>query len=238
MSSAAGLEAQTAALTATDDNLANLQSNGFLALVTQTQAWAPEGANRVTPGETAIGGPIPEGVAASTTLSTAPSPYSDTGNPLDVALPGLGFLAVQTAKGTAYTRNGALQVAPNGLLTDTQGHPVLSTTGTPLTIPPGTHVALSANGTVTANGIPVGTMRQVTLGGVLTALGGDLYTGAATPVANAQFIPGAVNQGANISLTTALDALVQAQSAYGADASSWHVDTQVRQQGDQLAQLP
>ncbi len=238
MESAAGLEAQTAALTATDDNLANVHSNGFLALVTSTQAWDPAGASRVAGTTTPIGGPVPEGVAASTTLNTAPSPYTATGNALDVAIPGTGFLAVRTVPGVAYTRNGALQVNPNGLLTDAGGDPVLTTAGTPIVVPAGAAPTIGPDGTVTAHGVTLGQLQQVTLAGPLTALGGSLYTGTATPVAGAVFVPGALNNGSNESLTAALEALVQAQNAYSADASSWHVDTQVLQQGTQLAQLP
>lgn len=238
MASAAGLEAQTAALTAADDNLANVHSAGFLALVTSTQAWDPAAASRIARTATAIGGPIPEGVAASTTLNTAPSPFTTTGQALDVAIPGSGFFAVQTAHGVAYTRNGALQINPNGLLTDAAGDPILTIAGTPITVPAGAAPAIGPDGTVTAGGVALGRLQQVTLSGALTALGGGLYTGTATPVAGAVFIPGAVNTGSNESLTDALDALVQAQNAYSADASSWHVDNQVLQQGTQLAQLP
>lgn len=56
-----------------------------------------------------------------------------TGNPLDVAIDGRGFLAVQTPKGERYTRNGALQVNSAGELVTTEGYQVLGESG-PITL--------------------------------------------------------------------------------------------------------
>ena len=41
-------------------------------------------------------------------------PIERTGNPLDVAIDGQGFLVVQTPAGERYTRNGALQIDATG----------------------------------------------------------------------------------------------------------------------------
>ena len=46
-----------------------------------------------------------------------------TGNPLDVAIDGKGFLAVQTPNGERYTRNGALQINNAGQLVTSEGYP-------------------------------------------------------------------------------------------------------------------
>ena len=40
-----------------------------------------------------------------------------TGNPLDVAIDGSGFLVVQTQRGERYTRDGSLQINAQGQLT-------------------------------------------------------------------------------------------------------------------------
>ncbi len=52
-----------------------------------------------------------------------------TGNPLDVAIEGQGFLAVQTANGERYTRNGDLQIDAQGQLVTSAGDPVLGDNG-------------------------------------------------------------------------------------------------------------
>jgi flagellar basal-body rod protein FlgF len=47
-----------------------------------------------------------------------------TGRDLDVAVKGKGWIAVQNADGTeSYTRNGALQVSPNGILQTSTARP-------------------------------------------------------------------------------------------------------------------
>jgi flagellar basal-body rod protein FlgF len=60
-------------------------------------------------------------------------PARDTGEPLDFAITGDGFFAVQTAKGTRYTRNGQFELDPQGRLVTAQGDPVLDASGGTIT---------------------------------------------------------------------------------------------------------
>lgn len=52
--------------------------------------------------------------------------FEKTGNPLDVAIQGDGFFAVETPLGTRYTRAGDFQLNSKGELATKQGFPVLS----------------------------------------------------------------------------------------------------------------
>lgn len=71
-----------------------------------------------------------------------------TGNPLDVAVNGPGWIVVQGADGKeAYTRNGSLQLSPNGVLQTHSGLNVLSDSG-PITVPPDTEVTIAKDGTI------------------------------------------------------------------------------------------
>jgi flagellar hook-basal body protein len=45
-----------------------------------------------------------------------------TGNPLDLALSGKGFFAVNGPGGPLYTRNGNFRLAPDGRLTTSEGY--------------------------------------------------------------------------------------------------------------------
>jgi flagellar basal body rod protein FlgG len=54
----------------------------------------------------------------------------DTGNPLDVALSGRGFLTADSPAGTLYTRNGALRLSSTGVLQTADGYPVHADTKT------------------------------------------------------------------------------------------------------------
>jgi flagellar basal-body rod protein FlgF len=56
-------------------------------------------------------------------------PTEQTKNPLDVAIAGNAFLVVQTAAGERYTRDGGLQINPQGQLVTASGDAVLGTGG-------------------------------------------------------------------------------------------------------------
>jgi flagellar basal-body rod protein FlgF len=72
-----------------------------------------------------------------------------TGNPLDVAIDGKGYLTVQTPRGQRYTRNGALSINGTGQLVTSDGDQVLGTGG-PITFQGTDHdVTISASGIVT-----------------------------------------------------------------------------------------
>jgi flagellar basal-body rod protein FlgF len=72
-----------------------------------------------------------------------------TGNPLDVAIDGQGFLAVQTAGGEEYTRDGNLQINSQGQLATVGGDIVLGNAG-PIVFQPTDHdITISADGTIT-----------------------------------------------------------------------------------------
>jgi flagellar basal-body rod protein FlgG len=60
-------------------------------------------------------------------------PARETGEALDFAITGDGFFAVQTAKGTRYTRNGQFALDPQGRLVTAQGDPVLDAGGRAIT---------------------------------------------------------------------------------------------------------
>ncbi len=79
----------------------------------------------------------------------AQGPTQQTKNPLDVAIDGNAFLAVQTPGGERYTRDGGLHVSSTGLLVTAAGHPVLGANG-PIQMQQTDHdVAISPDGTIT-----------------------------------------------------------------------------------------
>jgi flagellar basal-body rod protein FlgG len=64
----------------------------------------------------------------------SPQPVKDTGEPLDFAIVGDGFFALQTANGTRYTRNGQFTANAQGQLVTAAGDRVLGRDGQPLTL--------------------------------------------------------------------------------------------------------
>ena len=130
----------------TTHNLANANTDGFRSQLDVFRAVPVVSADL----------PVQAFVVDSTAGSDfTPGSIHLTDRPLDVAIQGRGWLAVQTTDGKeAYTRSGSLKVDENGVLQTRDGLPVLSDGGT-LTIPPDQLVTFSRDGTVSA--IPAGT---------------------------------------------------------------------------------
>lgn len=120
-------------------NLANASTTGYRS---ETNAF------RAVPlyGE---GLPTRAFVVDSTTGSDfTTGPIETTGRDLDVAVRGPGWITVQLDNGEeAYTRNGSLQVNPNGLLLTQNGLKVKGDTGV-ISVPPDTRVTIGVDGTV------------------------------------------------------------------------------------------
>jgi flagellar basal-body rod protein FlgF len=72
-----------------------------------------------------------------------------TGNPLDIAVKGDGFFAVQAPDGNeAYTRRGDLKIDANGLVTNGEGLPLIGNGG-PIALPPFEEIEIAPDGTIT-----------------------------------------------------------------------------------------
>jgi flagellar basal-body rod protein FlgF len=124
----------------TTHNLSNVSTNGYKA---------QNGAFRALP----VVGPG----AATRTFVVDSTPNADlsggvirtTGRPLDVAMHGAGWIAIQDAKGVeAYTRNGSLQVSADGLLVTSNGQTVIGDGG-PISVPNDSELTIGKDGSVT-----------------------------------------------------------------------------------------
>jgi len=85
-----------------------------------------------------------------------------TGNPLDLAIEGKGFLAVYTANGERYTRNGALQINAQGQLVTSAGDPVLGDNGPIVFQRSDRGITISKDGTISVR--TAGSNAEVTRG--------------------------------------------------------------------------
>ena len=101
---------------------------------------------------------------ASATLPTIEKQWTDfsqgtiqvTGNPLDVALDGDGFLTVKGPNGTLYTRAGSLKVLPSGALATSDSYPLQTTGGGTIQITPNKPITILPDGTVQQSGQSIG----------------------------------------------------------------------------------
>jgi len=84
----------------------------------------------------------------ATWMDLSQGPLERTGNALDVAINGKGYLVVQTPRGERYTRNGAMQINSNGELVTAEGFQVMGESG-PITFQPkDRNIAISQDGTI------------------------------------------------------------------------------------------
>ena len=126
-------------------NLANVSTNGFRADLFRFVSMPSSGAefdSRIyalpeTPG-----------------VSFESGSLQQTGNALDIAIEGEGFMAILSADGSeAYTRAGNLRVTRAGLLETGNGYPVMGNGG-PILIPPAENIEIGSDGTITIR--PIG----------------------------------------------------------------------------------
>lgn len=177
----------------------------------RAEAAAQNIANAQTPGfraaRLAFG---PKGAELRPDLRT-PGGLDSTGQALDVAVIGPGWLVVETPEGTRYTRTGELRRLSDGTLATVAGHPVLGHDG-PIRIADAP-VVIDAQGTLTQDGVARGRLRVVTLPDLAAVLlagpGLFAFDGEVTDARDARVVQGALER-ANVDVT---DEMVRLMSA-------------------------
>ena len=168
-----GLVARTQALDTAAANLANAQTPGYRAEreYFRSVLLGPEAAN------SQLGRTVNNyGLLGGDQLNLAQGQLQQTGNPLDLAIEGQGFFAVQTANGVRYTRDGGFHRTQRGQLATGSGELVLSSGGQPIQLPPG-QVSVGARGLISVAGGAVATVGVFTFpaGTKLTPEGANRY---------------------------------------------------------------
>jgi flagellar basal-body rod protein FlgF/flagellar basal-body rod protein FlgG len=188
-----GLLARTQALDTAANNLANAGTNGFRAARESfsgvlANGLSESGAGPVANGASQVGETVNAfGVLGGTAADFGQGPLVTTSNPLDLALSGQGFFAIQTAQGVRYTRDGSFLKSPTGVLTTKAGEPVLDVKGKPISLPTGA-VSVSPDGAVSvttdAGGGVVGQLGIVNFASTdgLSAEGANRFVAAAGSV--------------------------------------------------------
>ncbi len=221
---------------AVSENLANANTTGFRATLNTFRAVPLVGE----------GLPTRTFVVDSTAGSDfTPAVIQQTGNPLDVAVQGSGWIAVQDADGKdAYTRNGSFHFSPNGVLQTHSGLSVLGDTG-PITIPPDTAVTFAKDGTIStvpsgsnaASVVVVGRLKLVNPPDDQLERGGDglfrMKDGStASADASTEVVPGSL-EGSNVNMVDAMVNMIslarkfdmQMKMLQSADTNSQHASS-------------
>ena len=210
----AGLMARTQALDTIAANVANSSSAGFrgqdnvfgtvMAEAGRHGRMSP--LNQATNSFSQIG---------DTQIDTTQGVITHTGNDLDLAIEGPGYFKVQSATGTAYTRNGHFHVDANGRLVTDAGEAVLGEGGEIRLSKK--KVSISANGTISRDGVIAGKLLLVTFpaGTKLIDHGASEYgapAGSDLPAFQASLQQGAL-EGSNVSPMEGVVQLITAQRA-------------------------
>jgi flagellar basal-body rod protein FlgF/flagellar basal-body rod protein FlgG len=146
-----GLAARTQALDTAANNLANAGTNGFRAQRDYFRGVLVEGLSADSLAQSQVGETVNNfGILGGNALDMGQGQLAATGNPLDLAIEGSGFFAVQTATGIRYTRDGAFKRSPAGMLETSQGEAVLDTKQKPITIPSG-DIHISPDGSISVS---------------------------------------------------------------------------------------
>jgi flagellar basal-body rod protein FlgF len=226
------------------NNIANAETVGFkkdLALFDQRLTEAQQ-RRLATAGPLSPSNPMLERLgggllAHPTAIDTGQGEFEPTGSPLDVAIEGDGFFAVDAAGQTRLTRNGQFAIDSTGhlSLSNAKGQQVLDVEKQPIQLEPGGGVRIGSDGTVTQHGRPVARLgvfdvadksKLTKQGGTLISYGPqDLQPAAAATLHNE-----AVER-ANVDPATELTALMDTQRQLEANANM------IRYQDQTLAKL-
>ena len=146
-------------------------------------------------------------------------PISATNAPLDFAIEGQGFFAVQTPDGVRYTRNSQFSMNSVGQVVTAAGHPLLAS-GSPLTIPSGAkEITVTREGTVSTDQGGIGKIDLMTFNdprllvkegnGVWKPMEGEV----AKPSETARILQG-MKEESNVNAVVAMTDLIEVSRAY------------------------
>jgi flagellar basal-body rod protein FlgG len=208
------MAAQQQRIDAVSNDVANVSTAGYkrqrLSFRDLAYADAPTG-NGVRAGAGAA--------VASAGRSQLAGAIESTGQPLDVAIEGDGFLAVRRPDGsTGLTRQGALRLAADRRLVTANGDRLIPDVTIPQDVAP-EDVSIATDGTVTGAGRTLGRIELRTVpapAGLLSAGGSVLVPTDASGAPRAA--AGTVRQGAlersNVDMADAMVELMEAQRSY------------------------
>jgi len=170
----AGAVAQSNALDATANNIANASTTGFHG-------------DRITFREALAAARSPDltNVASGTTrIDSQSGALIQSENPLDLALDGDGYFAVTTPGGPRYTRAGNFQLDDQRNLVTSDGFAVRGDGGAPIHVPAeATAIAVAVDGTVSADGEAIGKLELARFApNQMKREGGSLFSATGRPL--------------------------------------------------------
>jgi flagellar basal-body rod protein FlgF len=208
---ASGAVAQANALDVTANNVANAGTAGFRAERVTFQTFLGKATGKDTAFVQLGGSRADESAGA----------LRQTGNPLDLALEGDGYFAVDTPRGPRYTRAGEFRLDDEGRLVNASGMAARARGGGELIVPKDAgEITVGADGTVTAGGAEIGALEIARFApGILQREGASLYAAPEGALATAGELPKVISgavEGANFNVVRGMVDLVKISRTYEA----------------------
>jgi flagellar basal-body rod protein FlgF len=198
------------------NNVANMNTGGFRA----------DGVTFATALSKAGDTPTAFVVTGNTFISRAAGSVTRTDNPLDVAVQGEGWLAIKTPAGTAYTRDGRLQMTQAGELQTLNGYPVLDAGGASMLLQSeGGAPSIAADGMITQAGKQVGALGLYAIPdqAKLTRFGNSAVVPDVAPTPILDFSTNSIEQGfsegSNVNPILEMTRLIAVQRAFDSVSS-------------------
>ena len=142
-----GLSAIERRLNTIATNVANMNTAGYRAEQVSFQSLVTRRDEK----------PVAYVSSGSDYISRQSGPISKTGNPLDVAVSGEAWIAVQSPTGTIYTRDGRMRMEANGALQSVNGYPILDAGNTAILLDPDAGApTIARDGMITQGGRQIG----------------------------------------------------------------------------------
>jgi flagellar basal-body rod protein FlgF len=171
-------------------------------------------------------------------------PLQRTEAPLDLALAGHGFFAVQGQNGERYTRGGNFHVNPQGQLVTASGEIVLGQSGPIVFEANDTNITIAADGTVSTQNGERGKLRVVNFANPaqLQQTGNGLWTAPAGAVAQAappatRIVQGALEK-SNVQAVREINRMIEITRAYSTVASMQQRTDELRRKAvEKLAEV-
>ncbi|MGX5667892.1 flagellar basal-body rod protein FlgF [Rhizobium daejeonense] len=201
-------------LTTIADNIANMNTAGFRATEVKFDEVLSKTGNDINAKIAFVN-------QGNDYLSTRAGEVQQTGNPLDFAVKGDGWFAIDTPAGQVLTRDGRFSMTQNGDLVSTQGYPVLDAGGAPIQLNAnGGTPAVGADGRITQDDRVVGSIgvftADLTKGFLRYENSGVIATDTPQPVTDSTDIgvmQGFV-EGSNVNAVSEMTQLIQVNRAF------------------------
>lgn len=197
------------------NNIANINSTGFKAEAILFEEYImPVAADRSFPGGSQQLSYVQDWATMHDLNQGA---MVQTGNPLDIALSGEGFLTVQGPEGIRYTRNGALEINNQGQLVTQNGFPVLSDGGAPITFDAEeTDIVITADGEISSSAGNKGRLGVVEFANAqeLTRTGDTMFAGGTPIPAQATAVVQGALERSNVSGVAEMSEMIRVTRAY------------------------